>query len=85
MALLSYTNDQVISFFYDISQAQMAMGLDALAQKDIDPYPNAHYFYISGNMHTLLGDPTLTQNGVELKTWLTQMMDGDPAWKSVHP
>jgi hypothetical protein len=86
-ALLSYVNDNVISSFYSITQAQMAMGLDALATQSFDPYPKqAAYFYITGNKHTLLGGvKTLSQNGVSLEDWITQFNSDDPAWKSVHP
>lgn len=84
-ALLSYTHDQVISAYFQISQDEVAEGLGVLGGK-IDTYDNARYFYVDGNSHVLLGDPAgVSQNGVVLRDWLTQMLNDDPAWASVKP
>jgi hypothetical protein len=84
-ALLSYTNDQVIASYFMISQAKVAEGLGVLATQ-LDGYANTRYYYVSGNSHVLLGDPaSVSQNGVGLQPWITQMLSDDPAWKSVKP
>jgi hypothetical protein len=86
VALLSYLNDSVISEFFMISQAQMAMGLQALATTEFDPRPEAKYYYVTGSTHTLLGNPYgIMQNGVVLMDWLTQFNNDDPTWASVKP
>ncbi len=84
-ALLSYTHDQVIASYFGISQDKVAEGLGALAGK-LDGYPNTRYYYVDGNSHVLLGDPAaISQSGVGLQPWITQMLNDDPAWKSVKP
>lgn len=84
-SLLSYTNDQVIATYFQISQDQVAEGLGVLAA-ELDGYENTRYYYVSGNSHVLLGDPAgVSQNGVVLLDWLTQMETDDPAWASVKP
>ncbi len=84
-ALLSYTHDQVIASYYQIPQSQVAEGLAALAT-ELDTYENTRYYYVDGNSHVLLGDPAgVSQNGVVLKTWITQMVTDDSAWKNVKP
>jgi hypothetical protein len=84
-ALLSYTHDQVIANYFLISQEKVAEGLGVLAGK-LDAYESTRYFYVAGNSHVLLGDPGgISQNGVVLMDWLTQMQADDPAWGSVKP
>lgn len=84
-ALLSYTKDKVIASYFTITETKVAEGLGVLAQ-DLDPFDNFRYFYVDGNSHVLLGDPAgISQNGVVLQTWITQMLSDDPAWVSVKP
>ncbi len=84
-ALLSYTHDQVIASYYQISQDTVAEGLGKLAT-DLDGYENTRYYYVDGSSHVLLGNPAgITQNGVVLQTWITQMLTDDAAWKSIKP
>lgn len=84
-ALLSYTQDTVISQFNLIDTDKFAEGLDQVAKDLIDPHPNLHYFFVGGKGHVLMGDPTLATNGVTVKQWLTQMVSDDAAWASQHP
>jgi hypothetical protein len=84
-ALLSYTHDQVIASYFLTTQDKVAEGLGVLATK-LDTYDNARYYYVDGNSHVLLGDPAgISQNGVVLQDWLTQMLSDDAAWASVKP
>jgi hypothetical protein len=86
MSLLSYDQDQVISFFFNVPQKDMPAALDALATKAIDPYPQMKYYYVTGNSHTMLGNTSgVTQNGVVLQDWLTQQWTGAAEWASVKP
>ena len=85
-ALLSYTVDGVIAFYFQLSYGQMTEGLYALSEASIDPYPQLHYFFKGGSGHVLLGDPAAhQQGGVVLLDWLEQMMADDPGWGSVGP
>ncbi len=84
-ALLSYTHDQVIASYFLISQDKVAEGLGVLGA-ELDGYENTRYFYVDGDSHVLLGDPGgISQNGVVLMDWLTQMQTDDPAWANVKP
>lgn len=86
-ALLSSQQDQVIRQFMGfLTGPQYQEGLDALATTRIDPTTNVKYYFIPGEQHVLLSDPyAITQNGVTLISWLNQMINDDPTWKSVHP
>ena len=83
-ALLSYTQDSVIGLFYQLSGAQVEAGLGALVA-EMAPYDIWRHFFVTGGSHTMLGNPDTTQNGVTLRTFLTQMVTDDPAWATVAP
>ena len=84
-ALLSYTHDQVIASYFLISQDKVAEGLGILGDK-IDTYANMRYYYVDGNSHVLLGNPSgISQNGVVLMTWINQMWNDDPTWVNIKP
>jgi pectinacetylesterase len=86
-ALISYYDDNVIPTFYGISTLEMPDALDALATKDIDPQPNARYFYATGPGHVLLlgGETIQTQKGVLLRDWIRTMIEDQPGWESLEP
>lgn len=84
-ALLSYTRDQIISFFYQITVDEFEQGLGEMTAARLDGQPSFRYFYKEGEDHVLLGDPEISQNGVVLKQWLRQMVEDDPAWENVKP
>jgi hypothetical protein len=83
-ALLSYTQDGVIGAFFLLPGPQVEAGLGVLADT-LAPYDVWRYFYVTGSSHTMLGTPDLAQNGVTVRTFLTQMLSDDPAWTSVEP
>lgn len=83
-ALLSNTQDGVIGYFFEQSGSGVEAGLDALAGL-MAPYDLWRHFFVTGGGHVLLFTPDITQNGVSLRTFLTQMMTDDPAWSSVAP
>ena len=86
-ALLSYYDDDVIPTFYGISTTDMPAALDALATKDIDPQPNARYFYATGPGHVLLlgGETIQSQKGVLLRDWIRTMITDKAGWDSLEP
>ena len=84
-ALLSYDHDNVISSYFQITQAQFAEGLGVL-EGQMDGYSNFRYYSVTGSKHVLLSDPaSINQNGVGLLPWITQMVTDDPAWTNVKP
>lgn len=87
MALLSYSQDQVIRTYIQISAAQFEAALNDLDTTVLEPLPRFRYFVIAGSSHTMLGNPaTQTSAGVGLLGWLGQMQTApDSEWKSAHP
>ena len=84
-SLLSYKQDNVISTLFQINGAHVAQGLDALATDVFANHDNFKFFYVDGNSHVLLDDPSQTsQGGVVLTDWITQQVTDDPAWASVQ-
>jgi hypothetical protein len=86
-ALLSYTQDNVISQFYGpIQPSYFEEGLKALTMKRLDGVANFRYYYLPGQNHVLLSNPNnVSMDGVVLKTWLKQMVEDDPTWANVSP
>lgn len=84
-ALLTYTQDNVISQFYGISTAKFEEGLK-LFTPQLEGKAGFRYFYVTGSNHVLLGDPSLTsKTGITLKDWLGKMINDDPTWASENP
>ena len=83
-ALLSYTQDGVISVFFQIPGTEVEMGLGALASI-MAPFDVWRHFYVAGGTHTVWGTPQVAQNGVSVRTFITQMVTDDPNWVSVQP
>ena len=82
----AHTEDSVISFFFQIGGQTVNEGLNALAAKRLDPHPNLQYFYVPGSGHVMLNEPeNVSQNGVQLVDWLSDMLEGKESWKSVKP
>ena len=60
--------------------------LREMAHQVLDPLPNFHYYFVTGNSHTFLGAPgATTVQGVNLNDWLRQMVADDAGWKTVTP
>lgn len=87
MALLSYTEDQVIRNFYGAQTPQaFKANLYDLADKRLSAHPLARYYFVTGDSHTFLGAPgKTTAQGVPLSDWLRQFVTDDPAWMSTRP
>jgi hypothetical protein len=82
LALLSYTQDQTMRSYLGLSAQQFANGLTELAAAQFSSSSNLAYFFLGGQSHVLLFNPTLTVNGVTLQQFITQMVTDDPSWKS---
>ncbi len=86
MALLSSEQDQTIRGYLLLSPSGFQTEINNLAKDVLDPRPNVRYFYVAGETHTMLGNvDAFTSSGTPLKTWLTQMVSDDAAWKSTTP
>jgi hypothetical protein len=83
-ALLSYTQDSVISLFFAIPGTDVELGLGALANI-MAPHDVWRHFYVTGTTHTVFFTPEVAQNGVSVRTFITQMVTDDPAWATVQP
>lgn len=85
-ALLSYTQDNVISTFYGIKGAEFEMGLEALRANNLVPN-KIGYFFLTGANHVLIGalDQKAQPSGPTLLEWITQMATDDPNWAPQMP
>lgn len=77
-------NDSVVGFFFQLTQGEVSDALTALAKDRLEPLANVRYYYVVGDHHVVF-DPAFAQNGVPMASWITQMVNGDPGWKSVVP
>jgi hypothetical protein len=64
--------------------AENQLGLGALADI-MAPYDVWRHFYVAGGTHTVFFTPQVAQNGVSVRTFITQMVTDDPAWATVQP
>jgi len=85
MAVLSALQDSVISAFYLMLGPTFQTCLTRLTTDVLTPAKVEH-FYVTGTTHTMLGAPAnFTVAGMNLWTWLTQMVTDDSAWASSGP
>jgi hypothetical protein len=49
------------------------------------PHDVWRHFYVAGQSHTVFFTPQVAQNGVSVRTFITQMVTDDPAWATVQP
>lgn len=87
MALLSSEQDQIIRTYLGLSATDFQSALDDLDATVLSPLPHTRFFVISGQSHTMLGDPAnYASAGVQLVDWLNLMQTGgDSGWSSLHP
>lgn len=84
-ALLSYTQDTVLSPFFGISTTAFEDGLKQITMQ-YEGKEGFRYFYVAGANHVLLSDPGLKgKSGLTLKEWLIQMISDDPKWSNDNP
>jgi len=86
MALVSSLQDEVIAGYFTMLQPQFEIEIRKLARDVLAPLDGWRTFLIAGNSHTTLGSPAAfkTQD-VDLRTWLTRMVAGDPTWTNLTP
>jgi hypothetical protein len=86
MALLSYTQDGTISQFLGVQGTDLQVQLQSLWDR-FAMQPGIGFYYLNGTTHTMFGNVQnlQTSTGVQLLTWLNQMVSDDPAWHSVGP
>lgn len=87
-ALLAYSQDGVLSQFFNYSGPNFETQTDALLSGHFDPHVNTKYFYLSGPSHTMLGSQfTITgpaPANVKLNDFITQWYSGSGSWASVN-
>jgi hypothetical protein len=84
-ALLSSLQDLVIASYFQLSPAEFEEALLGAAEEVLGPLPNARFYFVPGNGHTMLGDPAAFAQGEPLLGWLGAQASGDPAWVSRQP
>ena len=85
--LLAYEHDGVLTPFFFLDPGTFKERTLALAASAYDTTNNAKYFLVKGSSHVML-DELLTLKGpgdASLLEWVRQLVDGDPAWKSIKP
>lgn len=87
MALLSSLQDATISGYYLMSGPSFQANLEALDRDVLADAPPWNRYFVSGDSHTMLGDPGdfETSDGAKLWPWLTAMISDDAAWTDVGP
>jgi hypothetical protein len=83
-ALLSYTQDAIISTFYGLDGNEFESAVEALATL-MDPFDVWRHFFKTGGGHTLIGTLDVEENGVTVREFVTKMVEDDPGWASVEP
>jgi hypothetical protein len=84
LALLAFDNDPTISRFYNMEPTAFAAELEALGKR-FDAHPNAHYFFVADEAHTMLRKLSVTSGGKTLGAWIGEMVTDAPGWASVDP
>jgi hypothetical protein len=85
LALLSSLQDLVIASYFQLSAARFQAALLGTASDVLAPLPNARFYFVPGNGHTMLGDPAAFAQGEPLLGWLAAQASGDPGWVSQQP
>ncbi len=87
--LTAYTRDGTLTGFfgYTTNAAAYEQATLGLLADRYDPHPNAHYFLLEGNQHTMLGSlgTVAAPGGKTLNDWVTEWVNGDSSWSSVAP
>jgi hypothetical protein len=87
LGLITYANDAIISTFLGLAPWDFQAGLDEI-YGIFDTAPNAQYFVVPGILHTMLigqNESIEGPGGTPLWWWISNMLDNEPAWKSVKP
>jgi hypothetical protein len=91
--LVSFADDPSIASYFGLSTAEFMSGMDALLQRMPSIGPNHKYFILPGSAHIALlklpADAGVPDSGIarlppELKRWIGQVAENDPAWNNVR-
>jgi hypothetical protein len=85
LALLTFSQDDVVKSYMSLDAAGFTAGLDAL-HASFAGHSNLHFWQQAGTGHGLF-DATWTgksQNGVELGSWVSDMLNDVPSWTDVE-
>ena len=86
MALLSTEQDATIGGYLLTQPTDFKKYVYDLVTLRFDPTANFRYFIQTGKTHTMLFDEDKhTTGGVNVATWVNQMVTNDAAWKAVKP
>jgi hypothetical protein len=86
LAVLSSTQDTVISAFLGYLDGAAFEAAIGRLEAAIDPIPGTRYFVVAGTSHTMLPAPAgFAASGVELRAWLGRQLAADPTWTSARP
>lgn len=86
MALLSSVQDSVIAAYLGMLGIAFEIEVRKLALNVLSNQPNFKWFFIAGDTHTMLGNPSAASvGGTDLWTWLTAMVTDDASWTGLAP
>lgn len=85
LALITFSQDNVVKSYMSLDDAGFSAGLDAL-HASLTGHPNLCYWQQAGTGHgSFDGDWTQqAQNGVELGSWVSDMLNDVPTWANVE-
>ena len=84
IGLMTFDDDATIKAYFGYASS-LAPVQDDLIVHHFD-HPNTKVFEATGTSHTMLGSVgSISSHGVQLATWITQWLVGDPAWATVRP
>lgn len=84
--LLAWSRDNVLINFFALPAATFETRTQELLTSSYGGKANARYFLKRGTQHTFLGgfDTLSSTTGVTLKDWVSQWVEGNPAWSNVQ-
>ncbi|MEM9862806.1 MAG: pectin acetylesterase-family hydrolase [Myxococcota bacterium] len=86
VALLSWSVDPVIAFYFDSEESEFASGLESAQRDHFDTNRNAALFAVRGEGHTMFGQfESTVAGGTNALRWIYQVLNDDPSWTSVTP
>ena len=83
--LLSFRRDGVIAIYFGHTGLEVERRLDLL-RAGTGSTTQQRTFFLTGNSHVVLTDPTrATTGGLSAGAWVRQMVGDDPAWAQAGP
>lgn len=86
LALLSSVQDSVIAAYLGMLGVAFELEVRKLALNVLANQPRFKWFFIAGDTHTMLGNPSAAVvGGTNLWTWLDAMISDDASWTGLAP